>query len=606
MAGFTRPVTASGDGVSGVNYDQTTLGYDALGRRQWTESADGTVAWNVLDARGLVMSTWVGTDLDYDNNGTMDTAYFRDWLAQNPTATTGPAGTSMFLVSAAIYDYGNDGGDGLVTESRVYFDSGTNDYYATQYAYDWRGRLTDALSPGGVVTHYQYDNLGRTVLTQTYASADFTLSAAELRAQSEYFYDDLGRVYETRVYEVDQATGATPGTVRDYLPAYTWYDSRGRVVKTSDGNGLFQKSEYDGAGRLVAAYTCFDADETAYAAAATVAGDTVVEQTQYYYNAAGRMVAVATFQRLPGDTTTEGELTAAYSYATAQVYWYDGAGRTVASVNYGREDVDSGLTHYFFNGTTGALIDTDANGIPDVAEAAPPQPDSSDDYLVSLTEYNDAGRAYRSIDNLGRIDETRYDDAGRVVLTIQNYDNGTVAETETDQDVTVAYEYSAGRLVTLTAYNAKGDDSDPQNENVDAQATKYLYTSPVNAAWQTAEIYPDSEDVLSQNGDGTWSFTDDNGDHVSTAYDRLGRTIETTDQRGVVHAYTFDTAGRLAADTVTSFGLSGLVDEAVKRLGTTYDDVGRVETVTSFADTAGTTAVNQVKYAYNGWGLLAR
>ncbi|NLE38391.1 MAG: hypothetical protein GX621_10240, partial [Pirellulaceae bacterium] len=57
---------------------------------------------------------------------------------------------------------------------------------------------------------------------------------------------------------------------------------------------------------------------------------------------------------------------------------------------------------------------------------------------------------------------------------------------------------------------------------------------------------------------------------------------------------------------MTSFGSSGLVDEAVKRLGTTYDDVGRVETRTSFADTAGTTAVNQVKYAYNGWGLLAR
>ena len=57
---------------------------------------------------------------------------------------------------------------------------------------------------------------------------------------------------------------------------------------------------------------------------------------------------------------------------------------------------------------------------------------------------------------------------------------------------------------------------------------------------------------------------------------------------------------------MTSFGSSGLVDEAVKRLGTTYDDMGRVETLTSFADTAGTMAVNQVKYAYNGWGLLAR
>lgn len=79
-----------------------------------------------------------------------------------------------------------------------------------------------------------------------------------------------------------------------------------------------------------------------------------------------------------------------------------------------------------------------------------------------------------------------------------------------------------------------------------------------------------------------------------------------TPNRGQIGKVRSNAAGRLAADTVTSFGLSGLVDEAVKRLGTTCDDVGRVETVTSFADPAGTTAVNQVKYAYNGWGRLER
>ncbi|MGI6417985.1 MAG: RHS repeat-associated core domain-containing protein [Thermoguttaceae bacterium] len=74
----------------------------------------------------------------------------------------------------------------------------------------------------------------------------------------------------------------------------------------------------------------------------------------------------------------------------------------------------------------------------------------------------------------------------------------------------------------------------------------------------------------------------------------------------MVREYTFDTAGRLAADTVTSLGVSGLVDGSVRRIGTTYDDLGRVQTVTSFSDTSGTTAVNQVQYVYNGWGKLAR
>lgn len=57
------------------------------------------------------------------------------------------------------------------------------------------------------------------------------------------------------------------------------------------------------------------------------------------------------------------------------------------------------------SGSTGALIDTNSNSIPDVAETAPPAPDSSDNYIVVLTQYNDAGRAYRTTDNLGRIDE---------------------------------------------------------------------------------------------------------------------------------------------------------------------------------------------------------
>ncbi|NLZ00643.1 MAG: hypothetical protein GXY25_08910 [Pirellulaceae bacterium] len=154
----------------------------------------------------------------------------------------------------------------------------------------------------------------------------------------------------------------------------------------------------------------------------------------------------------------------------------------------------------------------------------------------------------------------------------------------------------------MTAYNAKGS-----GKGVQSQATKYLYTSTINASWQTAAVYPDSDDVLSQDSTSkVWTITTDNGDHVSLTYDRLGRTTSTTDQRGVVREFTFDLAGRLATDTVTDLGSSGIVDSSVRRIGTTYDDLGRVRTVISFSDTSGTTAVNQVQYVYNGWANLAR
>lgn len=75
-----------------------------------------------------------------------------------------------------------------------------------------------------------------------------------------------------------------------------------------------------------------------------------------------------------------------------------------------------------------------------------------------------------------------------------------------------------------------------------------------------------------------------------------------------MHGYVFDSAGRLAHDRVTGLGSSGLVDDAILRISTTYDDLGRVESVAAYDDPdAGEgNVVNEIEYAYNGWGRLAR
>ena len=131
-----------------------------------------------------------------------------------------------------------------------------------------------------------------------------------------------------------------------------------------------------------------------------------------------------------------------------------------------------------------------------------------------------------------------YDAAGRTVKTIQNYDangldeNGLPVAADTDCDVTVTYQYdSFGRLATMTAYDANGTTVTPET-------TTYLYTSPINASWQTGVVYPDD--------------TTGHLDRTSTAYDRLGRTTSTTDQRGVVHSYSYDSAGRLSEDAASA------------------------------------------------------
>ncbi len=74
-----------------------------------------------------------------------------------------------------------------------------------------------------------------------------------------------------------------------------------------------------------------------------------------------------------------------------------------------------------------------------------------------------------------------------------------------------------------------------------------------------------------------------------------------------MHTYLYDPAGRLSADTVDlSNEQSGQnVDDRVLAIVTAYDDLGRVYTVTSYdsvTDRYSTDVVNQVEYAYDGWG----
>lgn len=59
-------------------------------------------------------------------------------------------------------------------------------------------------------------------------------------------------------------------------------------------------------------------------------------------------------------------------------------------------------------------------------------------------------------------------------------------------------------------------------------------------------------------------------DQVKVTYDRLGRKETLTDQRGVMHEYVYDAAGRLEADKITSLGSSGIVDNRVMRIQRAY------------------------------------
>ena len=92
---------------------------------------------------------------------------------------------------------------------------------------------------------------------------------------------------------------------------------------------------------------------------------------------------------------------------------------------------------------------------------------------------------------------------------------------------------------------------------------------------------------------------------MKVTYDWLNRKTTSTDQRGVVHAYSYDAVGRLIVDAVTSLGRAEEnVDGSVRRIEYAYQDDGKLLTVTSFDAAVGGAVVNQIKYTYDGWGQL--
>ena len=540
---------------------------------------DGTINFTQYDQRGRTQGTWLGT------NATGAT--------QDHPDNQGAGGNNMKVISQTFYDQAVPGtgasgvGDGNVTQTKAFADGSTS--YSTVYNYDWRDRLTRSLGPDSVAAVRDLDNLGRATESRTYAGATLsgsgviTVAAGNLRAQSDTAYDELGRTWQTVVYNVDPVSG----TVGHTLTSNYWYDVRGRLVKTAGPNGLFSKTAYDSAGRTTAAYLSYDAAETSYADAATVSGDTVVEETRYAYDTASNVILSTHYQRTDTATLT-GALDAGTipndarrTYAAA---WFDVLGRTTYTADYGTNG-DTDLTR------------------PGTAPAP------SADVIVTHLEYNtDTGAQDRTTDNAGKVVQRVFDALGRTRLVVENCTH-TRSEVgldflpdaaESDTNRTTAYEFDAfGRLATLIAYNPKGEGNP-----VEPQKTRYVFATDLNRSWVAAVAYPDTSDPMSQDADKVWTITS-GSDHVSITYDRLGRTVTRTDQRGVAHAYAFDAAGRFLADAVTLPNGSA-VDGTVLRIGRTYDDVSRVLSVTSYDAATGGTAVNGLAFTFDGWGNVAK
>ena len=573
-------IPSSGDGVSGANYDTTSYEYDLdNGNQIKVLSPDGTITRTVygdLVGEEVVASTWIGTD---------DTAA----TADDPSGA-GSGSNNMVKGVSYEYDGGASGGGGNGHLTRVTQEVDGVGTRVTTYGYDWRDRRTSEDGEVDVYTEYTYDNLGR--LTQL--DRKDTTSGGNLIARRQTKYDDRNRIYQTITYGVDPSTG----TVGNSLNDKTWYDAAGYVIKHQPPGQRFTKSIYDGLGRLVESYDGYDTDETGYADADDVAGDTVLLQTEYVYDKASNLLNVTAYNRNHDESgSTTGELTGSIARLTYRAFWYDGANRQTVGADYGTNGGSA------FNRLATAPV-------------------AADDILVSVTEYDDAGRADTFTDPEGIVTKVFFDDAGRQTHVVENYvSTGWVFKPsmpgvrDADVNRVTAYTYTPdGQIATLTAVDPDHDAYTSEPGSGGNQVTTYVYGTTLTDSdlasnrLLRAVIYPDSDDAPGSNpGDPIGDGTDGVYDRVELTYNRLGQPVTRKDQRETVHTYEYDGLGRLLHDRITDLGRSGeAVDNAVLRVTRAYEVRGMLTSTTSYdnATPGSGSIVNETINAYNDFGQL--
>ncbi len=567
-------IPASGAGSDGTNYDATLYGYDDLGRRRREKAPHGTIQRTVYDIHGRTTARWVGT---------------------NDSGFTGgePSGTdNMVKVEELEYDGGADDGNGHLTERTLFVEDSATNSRVTTYSHDALGNLLLETRPTAPHAFHKVDGHGRTIATGLFSATgsivvgtdDPTTETANRLALSQTFYDAKGLVWKTTRHKIDAADGSDD----DNLESLAWYDATGRAIK-ADGSQL-TKTFYDRLGRLThefllaVAKDSTGANEATYADADDLAFDIVLEEHQQIYESGysavvAMVVDIARNHDDFGGSETIGALdsngdgdpllvTATNMRGRVDItaYWHDQFGRLTDTVRYGT------------NG--GANLDRDGLVVPARSDTA----------LLTENTWGNDGALQDVVDPKGLALRVLYDDAGREVATVKNYVNGTPTSVTGEDDVYTRLVYTDG-LSTKLWVDFDGDGVQDSND----QVTIYTYGTVKGTAAGDSKIatghllktvaYPDS-------GAST--------DVISYAYNAQEEEIWKKDQAGNILENELDGAGRQTSHKVST--LASGFDGGVRRIQTAYTTLSLVEAVTCYDAATGGSAVNEVKYAYDGWG----
>jgi RHS repeat-associated protein len=426
---------------------------------------------------------------------------------------------------------------------------------------------------------YTLDNLGETTEIGQYQAnglpaSDFPPVPSRLRADTQNSFDNQGRVYQARQYNVNQLNGSVAPVP---LQTNLFYDHRGNQIAAYAPGGLVTKDEFDGAARLIAESQTDGSGGMTWSAAGTLDGDLVLIQSLTTYDGDSNPILATTKQRFDDEVAT-GALGDPNTAPRARVYfvasYFDAANRLTATVNAG---------------TNGGQPYT-----------RPDQPASrSDAELVTSFAYNPAGWVQTVTDPRGIVARSLYDALGRPTQTIAAFTDG-VPTGSTNQTTNTTYD-GVDHVLTVQAL---------QSGAAPPQTTQYVYG--VSPAFGNGVMY--SNDIQAQlryPDPATGGPSTSASNQVAYRTDAIGEVTGMTDPNGTAHVSAFDPLNRPIGDTVAALGPN--VDGTVRQLATAYDQGLRPFLFSSLdapsvfpAFQIGSAAlpVNQVQDTYNGLGQL--
>ncbi len=492
-----------------------------------------------------------------------------------------------YVRTLATYAYDDYGRTDKVSE--IYNKNVTENPNVTDMDYDAMGRLKQTINIDRTCERWVYDDTGR-LLTQSVGK--MSGSSFEVENSTDYIYDVLGRTIKTFVrndpttlnddtesrvqYLKWDSTTAIPGNDADKIvstdaegtQSIEYYDILGRVVKTQiyDGNTYITTAEYnyDDVGNMIEQV------------------DSSGRVSRAYYNALNKQVKtiVDPFNSTDGLNNMNIETQYTYDYLgnTTKV-------KQVAYVSEANQTYTNYITDYEYD---------DLSRLERVMQANPNYvPDSTDpeeqEYLIT-TYYYDKEVSVGSdnfimnyyVDPKGNVSETYFDLMGRKVIDFNKADTSD-GDNADGEYMKTQYEYDYTQDVRGMVTKITRTDGTFEKYDYDImgriQSIKYYEEGTSTSTEYIEYVYDDFGDLLTQHST-VGSTTHD----TSYRYDRLGQTIsvwegtwdngqpeKVTD--GLDIEYTYNKVGKVV--NVNYNTTSSTEHDIVYK----YDDFGRIDEI---------------------------